>query len=44
VLYTPHIGGATRMTLPRAYEFIGRQLRRLAAGENLENVTSVSLR
>lgn len=39
VLYTPHIAGATRMTLPRVYGFVGRQLRRLAAGEPLENVT-----
>ena len=38
VLYTPHIGGMTRLTLPGVYGLVGRQLRHLAAGEPLENV------
>ncbi len=38
VLYTPHIGGMTRLTLPGVYGLVGRQLRHLWAGEALENV------
>jgi phosphoglycerate dehydrogenase-like enzyme len=37
VLITPHIGGAVRGLLPRAYDLAGRQLRRFAAGEPLVN-------
>jgi phosphoglycerate dehydrogenase-like enzyme len=38
VMYTPHVAGATRMTFPRIYGFVGSQIRRLAAGAPLENV------
>lgn len=37
VLITPHVAGAVRGLLPRAYRLIGAQLRRFAAGEPLEN-------
>ena len=37
VLLTPHIGGAVRGLLPRAYGLAGAQLRRFAAGEELIN-------
>ena len=38
VLYTPHVAGATRATLPNVYGFVGEQVRRHAAGEPLVNV------
>jgi phosphoglycerate dehydrogenase-like enzyme len=38
VLYTPHVAGATRATLPNVYGFVGAQVRRHAAGEPLQNV------
>lgn len=37
VLLTPHVGGAVRGLLPRAYGLAGAQLRRFAAGEKLIN-------
>jgi len=37
VLLTPHVGGAVRGLLPRAYRLVGAQLRRFAAGEPLVN-------
>jgi phosphoglycerate dehydrogenase-like enzyme len=37
VFITPHIGGAVRGLLPRAYGLVGDQLRRFAAGEPLVN-------
>ena len=37
VLITPHVGGAVRGLLPRAYELVGAQLRRFVAGEPLVN-------
>ena len=37
VLITPHIGGAVRGLLPRAYRLAGAQLRRFTAGEPLLN-------
>ena len=40
VLITPHVGGASRRVLTRAYAFVGDQLRRYAAGEPLLNVVS----
>lgn len=40
VLISPHVGGATSAFLPRAYQLIGAQLRRYAAGEPLANVVS----
>jgi phosphoglycerate dehydrogenase-like enzyme len=38
VLITPHVGGASTAFLPRALRIIDEQLRRFAAGEELENV------
>jgi phosphoglycerate dehydrogenase-like enzyme len=38
LLLTPHIGGAVRGLLPRAYRLAGDQLRRLGAGVPLINV------
>ena len=38
VLVTPHVGGATPAMWPRAYALIREQVRRFAAGEDLENV------
>ena len=38
VLITPHVGGASTAFLPRALRLIDAQLRRFAAGEELENV------
>jgi phosphoglycerate dehydrogenase-like enzyme len=38
VLLTPHIGGAVRGLLPRAYGLVGDQLRRLFAGAALINL------
>ena len=38
VLITPHVGGASTAFLPRALRLIDTQLRRFAAGEELENV------
>jgi phosphoglycerate dehydrogenase-like enzyme len=40
VLITPHVGGSVRGLLPRAYRLVGDQLRRLCAGEPLENVVT----
>jgi phosphoglycerate dehydrogenase-like enzyme len=40
VFYTPHVAGATRMTFPRIYGFIGSQLRRMAAGEQPANIVN----
>jgi phosphoglycerate dehydrogenase-like enzyme len=41
VFLTPHIGGAVRGLLPRAYRLVGDQVRRFAAGRELINqVTS----
>ncbi len=40
VLITPHVGGSVRGLLPRAYALVGAQLRRLCAGEPLENVVT----
>ena len=37
VLLTPHVGGAVRGLLPRAYRLAGDQLRRFVAGEPLAN-------
>ncbi len=37
VLLTPHVGGAVRGLLPRAYRLAGDQLRRFGAGEPLIN-------
>ena len=37
VLITPHVGGAVRGLLPRAYRLVGDQLRRYVAGEPLIN-------
>jgi phosphoglycerate dehydrogenase-like enzyme len=37
VLLTPHVGGAVRGLLPRAYRLAGEQLRRFVAGEPLIN-------
>ncbi len=38
VLISPHVGGASTAFFPRADKLIAAQLRRWAAGENLENV------
>jgi phosphoglycerate dehydrogenase-like enzyme len=38
VFITPHIGGAVRGLLPRAYALVGDQLRRLIAGRSLINL------
>ena len=38
VLLTPHVGGAVRGLLPRAYRLAGDQLRRFVAGEPLINL------
>jgi phosphoglycerate dehydrogenase-like enzyme len=40
VLITPHVGGSVRGLLPRAYALVGVQLRRLHAGEPLENLVT----
>ena len=40
VLITPHVGGAVRSVLPRAYALVGDQVRRYAAGEPLRNVVT----
>ncbi|MEV0458313.1 2-hydroxyacid dehydrogenase [Catellatospora methionotrophica] len=37
VLFTPHIGGATKGVLPRAYHLVADQVRRFTAGEPLLN-------
>ncbi|GII20736.1 2-hydroxyacid dehydrogenase [Planosporangium mesophilum] len=39
-LLTPHVGGSVRGLLPRAYRLVGEQLRRMAAGQELENVVT----
>ena len=38
VLISPHVGGASTAFFPRADKLIAAQLRRWAAGEDLENV------
>jgi phosphoglycerate dehydrogenase-like enzyme len=38
LLLTPHVGGAVTESRERAYQVVGEQLRRLAAGEPLLNV------
>jgi phosphoglycerate dehydrogenase-like enzyme len=40
LLLTPHVGGAVRGLLPRAYRLVGEQLRRYVAGEPLRNVVT----
>jgi phosphoglycerate dehydrogenase-like enzyme len=40
VLLTPHVGGAVRGLLPRAYRLAGDQLRRYTAGEPLINAVA----
>lgn len=40
LIYTPHVAGGTRLALPRVFTFIGEQIRRLAAGQALENVVA----
>ncbi|HEV7899813.1 MAG TPA: 2-hydroxyacid dehydrogenase [Planosporangium sp.] len=40
LLLTPHVGGSVRGLLPRAYRLIGEQVRRLSAGQPLENVVT----
>jgi phosphoglycerate dehydrogenase-like enzyme len=40
LLLTPHVAGSVRGLLPRAYRLVGAQLRRIAAGEPLENVVT----
>jgi phosphoglycerate dehydrogenase-like enzyme len=37
IFYTPHVAGATRLTMPAVYSLVGDQLRRMAAGEPLRN-------
>jgi phosphoglycerate dehydrogenase-like enzyme len=44
LLYTPHVAGATRQTLPRVFGFVGDQLRRYLRGEPLHNVVTESVR
>jgi phosphoglycerate dehydrogenase-like enzyme len=43
LLLTPHVAGSTTLTLPRAYELVGAQLRRYARGEPLANVVDRTL-
>jgi phosphoglycerate dehydrogenase-like enzyme len=38
VLISPHVGGASSAFFPRADRLIAAQLRRFAAGQELENV------
>ena len=38
LLYTPHVAGASPITIATTYRLIGDQLRRFAAGEPLHNV------
>jgi phosphoglycerate dehydrogenase-like enzyme len=40
LLLTPHVGGAVPGLLRRAYQLVGEQLRRYAAGQPLANVVS----
>jgi phosphoglycerate dehydrogenase-like enzyme len=40
LLLTPHVGGSVSGLLPRAYRLIGEQVRRLSAGQPLENVVT----
>jgi phosphoglycerate dehydrogenase-like enzyme len=42
VLVSPHVGGSSSAFLPRAYQLVGAQLRRYAAGEPLANVVAGS--
>ncbi|MGP3972582.1 2-hydroxyacid dehydrogenase [Streptomyces sp. 8N114] len=42
VLITPHVGGPTSAFYPRARRLLGAQLRRWAAGEELENTVAVA--
>ena len=44
LLLTPHVAGSTTLTLPRAYAFVGSQLRRYVRGEPLENVVDLATR
>ncbi|HLZ36788.1 MAG TPA: 2-hydroxyacid dehydrogenase [Mycobacteriales bacterium] len=44
LLLTPHVAGSTTLTLPRAYELVGAQLRRYAAGQPLANVVDRAVR
>ncbi len=40
LLLTPHVAGSVSGVLPRAYQLVGEQLRRYAAGEPLRNVVA----
>ncbi|SCL34233.1 Phosphoglycerate dehydrogenase [Micromonospora pallida] len=40
VLITPHVAGSVRGLLPRAYRLAAEQVRRMVAGEPLENVVT----
>jgi phosphoglycerate dehydrogenase-like enzyme len=40
LLYSPHVAGATSLTLPRVFGFAGDQIRRWAAGAPLVNVVA----
>ncbi|HTU84511.1 MAG TPA: 2-hydroxyacid dehydrogenase [Solirubrobacteraceae bacterium] len=40
VLYTPHVAGATRLVLPRAFGLVGDQIRRCHGREPLTNVVA----
>jgi phosphoglycerate dehydrogenase-like enzyme len=40
LLYTPHVAGATRLALPRAFGLVGDQIRRRHAGEPPLNVVA----
>jgi phosphoglycerate dehydrogenase-like enzyme len=40
LLLTPHVGGAARDVLPRAYALVGDQVRRYVAGEPLLNIVT----
>jgi phosphoglycerate dehydrogenase-like enzyme len=40
VLLTPHVAGTVTGTMRRAYGLVGAQLRRIAAGQPLENVVT----
>jgi phosphoglycerate dehydrogenase-like enzyme len=37
-LISPHVGGASSAFFPRADRLVAAQLRRFAAGEELENI------
>jgi hypothetical protein len=40
LLLAPHVGGSVHGLLAPAYELVGDQLRRYAAGESLKNVVT----